>query len=285
MDLILEAADTYLLDAVYTKLIPTPIEAAGLNITGSALALSAWQARSYIPRQIISLFIVTLLGIHVLYLLFASASYYFIFNHEMMLHPRFLPKQVRMEIRTSLEAFPVMILLTLPWFLAEVRGWSKLYASVDDHWGGWWYLVASVPFYLLFTDYCIYWVHRWLHHPLLYKFLHKPHHKWIVPTPFASYAFHPLDGYLQSVPYHLFIFLFPMHRYLYLGFFVAVNFWAIFIHDSDMITGHPSKMLSTYFTWADRAGNSYRHPDATLDPLLEVKMRDRGKREGKAKSD
>jgi lathosterol oxidase len=108
---------------------------------------------------------------------------------------------------------------------------------------------------------------------MIYRTIHKPHHKWlskysqsspfyatqrcIVPTPFASHAFHPVDGYLQSVPYHLFIFLFPLHRLLYLGLFVAVNFWSIFvcllfllaraewaphiifqIHDSDMITGH-----------------------------------------------
>ena len=31
----------------------------------------------------------------------------------------------------------------------------------------------------------------------------------LVPTPFASHVFSPLDNYLQSVPYHLFIFLFP----------------------------------------------------------------------------
>ena len=60
-----------------------------------------------------------------------------------------------------------------------------------------------------------------------------------VPTPFASHAFHPLDGYAQSVPYHLFIYLFPLHRKLYLGLFIFVNFWTILIHDSDMITGHP----------------------------------------------
>lgn len=109
--------------------------------------------------------------------------------------------------------------------------------------------------FLLFTDYCIYWVHRWLHIPILYKTFHKPHHKWIsecsdlkesarsvsadsslsfffipqVPTPFASHAFHPVDGYLQSVPYHLFIFIFPLHRLLYLALFVAVNFWSIFV--------------------------------------------------------
>lgn len=50
-----------------------------------------------------------------------------------------------------------------------------------------------------------------------------------VPTPFASHAFHPVDGYLQSVPYHLFIFLFPLHRWLYLALFVFVNFWSILV--------------------------------------------------------
>ena len=39
-------------------------------------------------------------------------------------------------------------------------------------------LTVSVSF-LVFTDYCIYWIHRWEHHPLFYKWLHKPHHKWL----------------------------------------------------------------------------------------------------------
>jgi sterol desaturase/sphingolipid hydroxylase (fatty acid hydroxylase superfamily) len=65
----------------------------------------------------------------------------------------------------------------------------------------------------------------------------------VVPTPFASHAFHPLDGYLQSVPYHLFIFLFPLHRWLYLGLFVFVNFWSILVRfrfthsDASLLTG------------------------------------------------
>ena len=54
---------------------------------------------------------------------------------------------------------------------------------------------------------------------------------YLVPTPFSSHAFHPIDGYLQSVPYHLFIFLFPLHRMLYLVLFVLVNFWSIFVRD------------------------------------------------------
>jgi sterol desaturase/sphingolipid hydroxylase (fatty acid hydroxylase superfamily) len=65
----------------------------------------------------------------------------------------------------------------------------------------------------------------------------------LVPTPFASFAFHPLDGFLQSIPYHFFIFVFPLHRWVYIGLFVFVNFWTILIHDSDMITGHPLEKI------------------------------------------
>jgi len=104
--------------------------------------ISAWP-RDYIPRQILSISVLTLIGIHLLYFLFAGLSYQFIFNHEMMRHPRFLKNQVKLEIQTSLRAFPGMTLLTLPWFQAEVRGYSKMYDGLDTY--GYFYLFASVP--------------------------------------------------------------------------------------------------------------------------------------------
>ena len=100
-----------------------------------------------------------------------------------------------------------------------------------------------------------------------------------VPTPFASHAFHPVDGYAQSIPYHLFIFLFPLHRKLYLALFVFVNFWTIMIHDGEYMANSPvingaacHTMHHLYFnynygqytTFWDRLGKSYRKPDADL---------------------
>jgi len=75
----------------------------------------------------------------------------------------------------------------------------------------------------------IYWIHRLLHHPVLYRHIHKPHHKWLIPTPYASHAFHFFDGYMQSVPYHIYAFVFPLHRLAYLVLFVLVNCWSIFV--------------------------------------------------------
>ena len=111
--------------------------------------LSAWP-RDYFPRQLLSLLVLTLIGIHLLYFIFAGASYYFIFNHDMMRHPRFLKNQVRLEIQSSLRAFPWMTLLTLPWFQAEVMGYGRLYDDVSEY--GWGYFVFSIFWYgLLFA--------------------------------------------------------------------------------------------------------------------------------------
>ena len=197
MDLVLRICDDFFLDEIWSRLTPFKLQ------------------RECIPRQLISLCVITLIGIHVLYFLFAWISYRFIFNHEMMKHPRFLKDQVKLEIQASLRSFPGMMLLTLPWFQAEVMGYSKMYDGLDTY--GYFYLLASVPLcvffshfhmprtnnfnspfsFLLFTDYCIYWVHRWLHHPLIYKYIHKPHHKWI-STPLYLLLFQLCSQLLPS---------------------------------------------------------------------------------------
>lgn len=73
-----------------------------------------------------------------------------------------------------------------------------------------------------------------------------------VPTPFSSHAFHPVDGYLQSVPYHFFIYLFPLHRTLYLVLFVLVNFWSIFVSSMHLFliaTSYSAKSRFMTRTW------------------------------------
>jgi lathosterol oxidase len=126
-----------------------------------------------------------------------------------------LSYQKTKEIGLALGSIPLMGVLTTPIILGEVYGYSFLYDNVEEY--GWPFFAMSAVTFLLFTDCLIYWIHRGLHHPLLYSTVHKPHHWWKVPTPFASHAFHPLDGFLQSVPYHIYVFCFPIHKWLYLG--------------------------------------------------------------------
>ncbi|KAK8034726.1 hypothetical protein PG993_009721 [Apiospora rasikravindrae] len=290
MDSILEFLDPLVLDKAWAYAMPqTPIS---LNQTDSLYAeqlhdaslpvVSAW-ARDNIYRQMISIYIITAIGAAAIYFICSFLSYYLIYDRRLEYHPRFLKNQVRQEIISSLWAIPFIDIMTLPIFLAEVRGHSRLYTNIDEYGYGW--LFASTIAYMIFNDVGIYWIHRLEHHPSVYKFLHKPHHKWIIPTPWAALAFHPMDGFCQSLPYHVFPFVFPIQKYLYLVLFIVVQIWTIVIHDGDMITGHwTEKFINSpahhtlhhmyftvnygqYFTWCDNYFDSHRAPQPELDPI------------------
>ncbi|XP_052246409.1 lathosterol oxidase-like isoform X2 [Dreissena polymorpha] len=260
MDLVLNAADSYVL---------TPY------------VYPAWWRESDVSRQLISLYVISVLGGYVLYLFLATISFYTIFDRRLMKHPQFLDDQVRLEIVYTCKSVPLMAVPTVTLFTLEVRGYGKLYDNVDSYIGYVGILVSIVTF-ITFTDGCIYWIHRFLHHKLVYRHLHKDHHKWKIPTPYASHAFHWADGFLQSCPYHIYPFLFPLHKVLYLCLFVFVNVWTVSIHDGDYRVPGPLKPFingsahhtdhhlfyncnyGQFFTLWDRIGGSFRTPSSFL---------------------
>jgi len=254
MDVVLSLCDSFLLNEVYPASLPA----------------------DNLARQFMTLFGVVCFGGMLMYLSIASLNYLLVFDHNLMKHKRFLKNQVRREISYALENIPWMALPTVFLFLLQVHGYSRLYDNIDEY--GWAYWAFSVALFLLFLDMSIYWIHRWLHIPALYKRFHKPHHKWIVPSPFASHAFHWVDGFSQSLPYHVFVFLFPLHKWTYLGLFVFVNIWTVSIHDGDNRvpvclqdyfngsahhTDHHMYFdcnFGQFFTLWDRIGGSHRNP-------------------------
>ncbi|GAU88675.1 hypothetical protein RvY_01325 [Ramazzottius varieornatus] len=244
-------------------------------------------------RQLLSLSVIVVSGGYTLYFLTAALNYYFIFDHRLKLHPQYLKNQVQMEIECSLKSIPYMSLLSTVMFLLEVRGHGKLFDHFSETSLGYWSVPVYSASFIVFTDSLIYWIHRALHSKYLYKRLHKTHHKWKIPTPFASHAFNPIDGFLQSSPYHIYVFLFPMHKWTYLGLFVFVNVWTVSIHDGNyqvperlkqIINGAAHHMdhhvyynynYGQFFTLWDRLGKSYRNPSSFEGdgPLQQVEKR------------
>lgn len=310
MDLVLEGFDRYLFDYMYATVLPSPTaysEADSHNATLSSLkevptgfpshngynfvpassmiqfAPTEWAykselARDNIYRQALSLYIITWIFGLIIYFVCATLSYVFVFDKNTFNHPKYLKNQIRLEIKQTSISLPIMAIFTVPFFLAEVRGYSKLYDTTADG-PGLWYNILQFPIFICFTDFFIYWIHRYLHHPAIYKRLHKPHHKWIMPTPFASHAFHPLDGWSQSVPYHVFPFILPLQKWAYVVLFVFINVWTVLIHDGEYIAESPiingaacHTMHHLYFNYNygqfttlwDRLGGSYRKPNDEL---------------------
>lgn len=240
-------------------------------------------SRDNIIRQALSLLVITTVFGWLLYLSTAYVSYLTVYDHENFNHPKYLKNQISMEIKQAVSAIPVMTALTVPWFVLECQGYGKLYSDIESN-GGWTYFLLQFPLFIMFTDMLIYLIHRWLHSPLAYKHLHKPHHKWIVSTPFASHAFHPVDGYLQSLPYHLFPFVFKLNKFAYIALFGIVNVWTVMIHDGEYLAHDPvvngsachtihhlyfNYNYGQYTTLWDRLGGTHRQPDPELyDPKV-----------------
>ena len=131
--------------------------------------------------------------------------------------------------------------------------------------------------YLVVTETLVYWTHRLLHRPWAFKHIHRAHHSFRRPTPWASLAFHPLDAFLQALPHHLCAFLFPVHGLVYLGFLGFVTAWSVAIHDRVSLVRWPGLDFTAhhtvhhfynnynhgqFFTLWDRLAGSYRAPEA-----------------------
>jgi len=230
-------------------------------------------------RECVSFFLSAWIGGTILYLGAAGFSYHFLYDKEILKDPRMLPNQVNLEIRYALWSIPYMALLTVPIFVAEVHGYSRLYDDISEY--GWGFYIFSLFAFVAFTDMLIYFIHRGFHDvKWMYKYIHKPHHRWLVTTPFASHAFHPVDGWGQGLPYHIYIMLFPFHKYTYLVVFVLLNLWTVSIHDCDYRvpevlrpyingaahhTDHHSDFnvnYGQYLTLWDRIGGSFQEPKA-----------------------
>ena len=313
MDIVLEIFDTLLFDRMYSTILPASSASAisqaakhavtstfssmreGATMTpqhewiykpASALVSleptewayrSIW-ARDNISRQATSLFLITWIFGLFIYFICASLSYAFVFDKTTFQHPKYLKHQIRLEMKQANIAMPIMALFTLPFFVLEVQGHANLYDTPSQAPFPL-YNYIQFPLFILFTDFFIYWIHRGLHHPRLYKTLHKPHHKWIMPTPYASHAFHPLDGFAQSLPYHIFPFIFPLQKLAYVVLFAFINVWTIMIHDGEYVANSPiingaacHTMHHLYFNYNygqfttlwDRLGGSYRKPNEEL---------------------
>ncbi|CCF57748.1 hypothetical protein KAFR_0D01010 [Kazachstania africana CBS 2517] len=238
--------------------------------------------RYNLVREFASLLVMVSIAAWFLYLSMATFSYIFVFDRTIFNHPRYLKNQMAQEIALAVKAIPVMTLLTVPWFLLELNGYSRLYWSHPGK--GWKQYLKEICAFIFFTDCGVYFAHRWLHWPRVYKALHKPHHKWLVCTPFASHSFNPVDGYGQSISYHVYPMLFPLQKFIYLGLFTFVNFWTVMIHDgnhmynSQVVNGtachtvhhlYFSYNYGQFTTLWDRLGGTYRRPeDSLFDPTL-----------------
>lgn len=117
--------------------------------------------------------------------------------------------RVLTEVAYSLGTVLIYSWIGLCLLYAEKAGLTRIYLDVADR--GWTYLALSVVLMIVVHDAYFYWTHRLLHWKPLYRLVHHVHHRSTSPTPWAAYAFHPVEALVQSGFYVVAVVTLPAH--------------------------------------------------------------------------
>jgi len=101
------------------------------------------------------------------------------------------------------------VIVTAIVFNPAVRPYTTIYREISEF--GMAYYLLAFPIMFVIHDTYFYWIHRIMHHPSLFKWFHLVHHKSTNPSPWAAYAFHPLEAILENGIILIFYFSIPMH--------------------------------------------------------------------------
>lgn len=107
------------------------------------------------------------------------------------------PRDLRREFVYSMLSMAVFAGVGLGTVAMLVNGHGEIYRDAAQH-GGWW-AVISLPLMLIWHDFYFYWTHRLMHTRWLFRHVHGVHHLSRHPSPFAAYAFHPLEALLNAL--------------------------------------------------------------------------------------
>lgn len=108
------------------------------------------------------------------------------------------------------------------------RGMTLLYSDLPQY--GWWYPGMSFMAVLIFQDAYFYFTHRLFHHPRLFKWLHRGHHRSGDPTPWTSFAFDPAEAVVQALFFVGIVFLLPLHFVTLIAVLMTMTIWAVITH-------------------------------------------------------
>ena len=95
---------------------------------------------------------------------------------------------------------------------------------------GWVYYFLLFPLMFLMHDTYFYFTHRLMHHKRLFKWFHLVHHQSTNPSPWAAYAFHPLEAVVEVGIVVIFLFTIPIHRTHLLIFFLMMIVYNVYGH-------------------------------------------------------
>lgn len=119
------------------------------------------------------------------------------------------PHFFKYDILYSIYSIILSSALTAILLFLESQGVTQFYWNFSEHNLVWGY--SQLVFFIFFYDAYFYWTHRWMHHPRIYRFVHKKHHKSTDPSPLTIFSFHPLETIIEFIPFLILPLILPIY--------------------------------------------------------------------------
>ncbi len=136
--------------------------------------------------------------------------------------------QFKKEVRWSMITASIFAVSGSATAVLWQKGLTKLYMNWSDY--PLWWIPCSLFIALLLHETYYYWLHRWMHHPKVFRIVHKVHHDSNITSPWTAFSFHPLEGLLQAIFLPLLLLVLPMHLYVLILQLTIMTFSSVINH-------------------------------------------------------
>ena len=178
---------------------------------------------------------------------------------KMKIYPRLPTKtQQWQEFRWSLLSAVVFAVSGVILGLLWQKGMTQIFLNKNDVTPIYFWILA--PFFVIvFHDAYFYWTHRWLHRPRIFKKFHEVHHRFLEPSPWASFAFHPVESVINALAVPLICLVLPLHPVHILFHLTIMTMSAISNHLGYEILPEAAKRLGIHRWFISGFHHSQHH--------------------------
>ncbi|MDY6901368.1 MAG: sterol desaturase family protein, partial [Cyanobacteriota bacterium] len=162
---------------------------------------------SFIQSYFTSLFS-TILILGVIYVLFSHIFAKPLSKRRIQLSKRAGFGQISDEIKNSLLNILASVALTSIVMMMQQDGFVEIYNDTTKY--GIPYAIFAFLLIFFVGDAWFYWMHRLLHHPKIYKYIHAVHHRSLDVNPFSSNSFHVLESLSLTIWIIPILLIFPI---------------------------------------------------------------------------
>ena len=162
---------------------------------------------SFIQSYLTSLFS-TILILGVIYVLFSHIFSKPLSKRRIQLSKRAGFTQISDEIKNSLIAILSSVVLSSIVITMQQNDYIEIYSDTGKY--GTPYAIFAFLLIFFVGDAWFYWMHRFLHHPKTYKYIHAVHHRSLDVNPFSSNSFHVLESLSLTIWIIPLVLIFPI---------------------------------------------------------------------------